>query len=61
MTLTTAGFGVEEISGSTSGLKELVRFKIISPVVSVLIDATTWEISRWVYCRILAPIYFNKA
>ena len=58
--LTSAGFGTETITGA-SGLKELVRFKIYSAVCTVLVDSNEWTISRWVYFRILAPIWYNKA
>lgn len=60
VTLTTAGFDEEEITGA-SGLKELVRFEISSPVVTVTVDTAPWDIVRWVYFRILAPIWYNKA
>lgn len=60
VSLTSTGFGVEDISG-TSGLKELVRFEIVCPEVSVSVDSNPWTIARWVYFRILAPVWYNKA
>ena len=60
VSLGSAGFGTEEITGS-SGLKEMVRFKISSLVVTVQVGGDDWDIARWIYFRILAPIWYNKA
>ncbi|MEZ5988364.1 MAG: hypothetical protein R3F30_04445 [Planctomycetota bacterium] len=59
-TMSSAGFTVKEITGG-SGLKELVCFEIDYPTETTTYDSESWNTARWVYFRILTPVWYNKA